>query len=272
MPAVPARGVVLIVGLLASSGCTQPANDSVLQHEDPSSDFSFSLSDCFGFEFQVDYPWLIGPGEAPEGWQFEPVADGRLETAVLLEGLTCNRISVLGFERGPVSMLFEGHSNTIPPESCMGGSWNLFWILNRLYVSDLQVASGLAQAGVPSVHASMKVTSTQDLLSNQNWLVEHNETATQSIINLTTVISVDTRPHALIERFAWENHGELVMLDVEWTNVAADVPPISEISLSPDMLMATAPASPPSVIEYNNRMEARGNLIYRGNLQCDDFT
>lgn len=266
-----ARHLSVFLAALILSGCTQPSEKEIPEQNNPDT-FVLILSDCFGFELQGEYPWLLAPGDSPAGWEFELARDGRLETAVLLEGLHCNRISTLDFERGPLSIVFESHSRAIPPEECRSGSWSLFWILNRLFIDDIEVATALSDIGFPSNYVNVSVSLAETMLAMQDWSIFHPKSGAESTLKFTTVSAFDDQSRMLVERFAWAKNDELMMMDVTWTNRAAEIPTVAEVSLSSEFLMTESSFSPPYIVDFNDKMEARGELVYRGDLACDNFT
>lgn len=53
----------------------------------------------------------------------------------------CERISWGPFERGPVHMLWELHSNVDAPDPCYVGEWNSFRVLQALWIDDAEIAA-----------------------------------------------------------------------------------------------------------------------------------
>src|SRR5882672_5357469 len=73
----------------------------------------FELGHCTGFSGATHaYPQTLAPSKAPAGWGENAVS------FVGLEGFDCHRISIGPFERGPVRIVLDAHTNFSSPSHC----------------------------------------------------------------------------------------------------------------------------------------------------------
>jgi hypothetical protein len=96
----------------------------------------------------------------PTGWS--PQSPPLIQ--VELQILSCQRISVGPFERGPVHLLFETHDNFSPPDSCAkaaGGDYYSALALTQFWIDDAEIAGYLrTKFGLPAQEATFNQSST----------------------------------------------------------------------------------------------------------------
>jgi hypothetical protein len=116
------------------------------------------LTDCIG---QFTDTTLVGdanPGQHPPGWERQ---SDRPTNGVGMDVWKCQRVSWGTYERGPVTMLFESHTNADSPSKCRITATGSESILTSWWISDADLAI-LAQTlyHAPAVFASVNFTST----------------------------------------------------------------------------------------------------------------
>jgi hypothetical protein len=96
------------------------------------------------------------PAQRPPGWKPSPNPTKH----ILIQVLSCDRISLDGFERGPIFFLFEGHSDVDPPAKCVDDTFNPPpRILHQLWISDAELAMHLNTTyGMPAKYAQFNFT------------------------------------------------------------------------------------------------------------------
>src|SRR5688572_20294684 len=94
------------------------------------------LAGCHGWTAYRTYvaPGPAGPGgDLPPGWE---AATAGSPFSVSIDAFRCDRVHIGPFERGPLRLLFESHSNAEFPAACasgLQGTTNL-WVLHQVLV------------------------------------------------------------------------------------------------------------------------------------------
>lgn len=229
----------VVFGVLALAGCNAPAHPAhPAESSSTSATFRSStssstaptinvtlpplnhtrtlqLDDCFGWSAVITNPGPITPGERPSGWN--PAPSDTTFTGQDIQAYRCNRISLGVFERGPIHLMIESHSNADFPEKCTENTEELpeFGIASHIWIDDPEVASYLHnEYGAPVVLAQFNETS-QDAgpstLHTWTWATEGGQPSTMTIPD-------DKESQELVGRFTrnfWANGTSgLIQLDV----------------------------------------------------------
>ena len=112
-------------------------------------------------------PKELYPTEQPSGWK----PRSSPAQSVLFQVFLCDRISLDGFERGPVFFLFEAHSNVNPPPKCIDDTFNPPpRILHELWISDAELAIHLKTTyGMPAEYAQFNFTQSAGPVTEDTW-------------------------------------------------------------------------------------------------------
>ncbi len=105
---------------------------------------------------QTAYPGSVGPGHAPPGWEYQ-LGNG-VGTQVVLMFMDCTEVSLDGFAKGDVKLMFQAHSKANIPDSCFGGH-GIYLILENVVVEDDDLAVALNR----SLHVQVVRASFQDV-------------------------------------------------------------------------------------------------------------
>lgn len=250
------------------SGCAAPAeSEQGPGNPGAASLVSLALSGCFGLDFGLAYIGATGPGDAPKGWTYDPIASEQIGSRVIIEAASCNRVSFLDFERGPVAIMFEHHTKFTPPEACTVGEFSQMSVLNQVLVSDVELAHALQRHGLPARFAEVSATLTETPTQRQDWTWSiENRTSSLSSVGSTIVSPFPP----MTERLAWANESQLMTLDITWRHETPDPPtPIAFGSLTSDML--DGPMNPyVTPADYNMNSSAHGTFRTFRDLVCSE--
>lgn len=169
-----------------------------------------ALSDCEGF--QTGSYWLSAapPTTNPEAW-----ATGNPGTRVILEGWTCNRLSIGPYERGPVHLLLEYTDGISPPENCSTPS-SVSYSLLSLGIDDTVLTSYLASLAVPAYRFNATVTNESlGSLTTREWMWGPDD-KTQSAIRILDDDNQVTAARPVF-RFFWSTLQGVAAMDWAYT-------------------------------------------------------
>jgi hypothetical protein len=111
-------------------------------------DNEIRLQDCLGILTLNEVPPGLVQAVGIDSWQgsIYPVLELRLEVH------QCSRISVAGFERGPIGVVIETHNNRTTPPECQPESAQVRTeVLHRVWVSDPEISEYFAtRFGMPT--------------------------------------------------------------------------------------------------------------------------
>lgn len=172
----------------------------------------FLLSQCTGFVgVSAPLPRALGPGQRPQGW--EPTNPSEPVGYVPVSGYECNRINLGPYERGPVRIVWDGHTNADFPEACMAGkdATTLGLLVNVIMVDDAEIALHLREAyGLPALHSSIDINS-QGVgnLRQLTWAWGNDTKSRMEFVDDGTADSYGRN-----ERFFWEKDSGIGALDL----------------------------------------------------------
>jgi hypothetical protein len=193
------------------------------------------LTQCTGFAgTSVPSPSAAAPGQAPVGWEpTNPAAPAWSAVG----GLDCRRIRVGPYERGPVRIVWDGHTNANPPVRCTAQQAPLTQslVLNAFLVNDAQVAADLRDRyGMPALFADVQVQATAPLLQQEwTWAPPGQPAST-----LTVRSDGGNQSYEGADRFWWPRGAGLGQLDVAYTRSGSQFSPLpSQGTMRPPMLL-----------------------------------
>jgi hypothetical protein len=148
-------GLTLLLGLPGCLGLADPeAPGPPGPPEEPAAPSAglLSGSDCRGVKTSASFRGLAPAGSAPPGWEPGPAVENKLYYLVA----ECRRAATAGFER-PLLFVVESHQRFRAPESCLGGSPGLPYMVSAVWVSDPGVAEAWASRyGLPAAPAHVE--------------------------------------------------------------------------------------------------------------------
>lgn len=171
-----------------------------------------NLNVCQGIEAVRYYPSEVVGAEPPANWSGGPTPFS--EVFILL--LTCERISIGQFERGPIEFVMEVHDNRAPIGDCTKGDYISSEVISAILVEDQDVFGFLKELGLP-VHLAVLEHSLQDaaLTTISEWRFANDDGSWQ--------LKTDTNgnpvgPYDYKYRRFWENrNGGISYMDFELT-------------------------------------------------------
>ena len=119
---------------------------------------SLHLDGCTeGLWSEATAPYALIPVAPPKGWQ----PDSTQTVSIQLLLYKCERISIGPYSRGPVFIMLEAVSGGEPPSACQQGHPNGNPVLNKVWLSDSDVASYMkGQFNLPAEYAEINLTLT----------------------------------------------------------------------------------------------------------------
>lgn len=182
---------------------------------------------------------LGGPSPRPEGWGSSTTPGFTYQ----LSGWRCEWASVGPFERGPIHLLFDGHSNADVPLDCTKdnvGTTSLL-VLSSIWTEDAELAAWLAQTyGLPvyvSEFGDVDNGSAPLLVHEWSWGVGR-ETSRIAVIDDGTHLGTSR----LAERFFWQpSEGGISWLEISTDGKKSQGDRMAYGEAKPPMLLASRP-------------------------------
>ncbi|MHB1262262.1 MAG: hypothetical protein ACYC2H_11170 [Thermoplasmatota archaeon] len=229
-----------------------------------------TLNECLGVGTLFMLPVVMTPvrSEVPPGW----AGSGRILNDYRVTVVQCQRIAVGPYERGPIHVLVETHSDATPPDACMefeSGFFN-YAIMRSFWLDDEELVSYL--------NAALNMPTRFGVFG-------YNETSTGSVAAYTwdwrapgfqrsdlTFSKTEVIPGGAPEviRMFWHDGAHVSFLDVkEDTKQPIGNPPQTHGTLSEPLMVGGTPfetnAGVFSLVEPGNY----DGPIYRfGDLEC----
>jgi hypothetical protein len=200
------------------------STDGTMQPPMEEAPLTLLLNNCLGWTTVLNYPGPTAPGPRPEGW--EAASPDTLITGISIQAYECNRVAIGAFERGPLHVLYEAHSNADIPEACYEGLAGItsVGILTAFILDDAELVAFLqSELKLPAVFGTITDDATAvgpGAVHTWTWQVEGNEQST-----LTLPESGDTSGSGVLpERLFWENNGTLHQIDLAPLDHGPQVP------------------------------------------------
>lgn len=192
---------------------------------------------------------------------------------VTLLGYECNRIQVGPFERGPIRIVFDGHTNADIPPTCdqnRTGATHVH-IVNAFLVDDAEIAVFLSQEfGLPTFFADIGATSQgTGELTQRTWTWGLPGQASSS---LSFPDDGNYAAYPIVDRIYWERPGGgLGMLDFTYDR---DGPLLTDRegygTMNPPMLWAQMPSGEfEGPVVYFPSMEGSGAITLYDDSLCE---
>jgi hypothetical protein len=197
-----------------------------------------AFNDCRGGGVHFDLPSQFFETSRPPGW--DPTVDDHTE--VYYDFVVCERVGVLHFERGPLQILFEHHTDLRYPQDCQAGA-NRLHGLQRVWVDDPELAAGLARAfGLPTSIATFSFANTTSAGLNQaTWSWGPPGMSPSTVSLRYTGDDTDSAGNGPVIRMAYWNWTHLGLLDkVEQNRDPFGTVPLHEAHMQPPTLAGEA--------------------------------
>lgn len=198
-----------------------------------------ALDGCTGMTTWAFFPGN-GPGAPPDGC--EPTQEGA--SSVLYHMMRCQHVGWGPFERGPVHLIWESHTNGDYPVRCEEGTWNRRAVLAQVWLDDPELAGWLGDTfGLTTVLADFRV-SEGNMTPAGTYRTEWRfaaEDSPESRMTVGEAIEFDAFPEEVISRVAWSANATWYILDLlgsYWYSNGAV--PIATGNLEPPALYAAA--------------------------------
>jgi hypothetical protein len=231
-----AAGILLLVVASLSAGCFEragPSGEGPTSSDAPTASMTTSSAStstpgpdnstkadpeliqtgCTSWRIVRQFYGTGSPGTRPPGW--EPADATAVITGIEVYGFNCQRVSVGPFERGPVQMVLEMHTNVSFPAACLEGAdpFVIPAVLQSIWVNDAEIAGYLRQEyGMPTFFADIQQedTSLQAVNAHEVSWGEPGQPASV----LTTVDDAEDRTgDSLPYRLAWPVGSAVWLLD-----------------------------------------------------------
>ncbi|MCA1810966.1 MAG: hypothetical protein LC623_03020 [Halobacteriales archaeon] len=233
---------VVLAGCSGKQTETSPSSHSFTSETNPRFQKELQLTNCTSWLVLVNFPAGMAPGQPPPGWQ--PGSPLNLISRVIMQEYHCNRIAIGPYERGPVNLLLESHTNAAYPANCTSSAtvFTNFYVISSLWIDDPDIAGYLntTMAGLPIHVTSFQVSdqATGPLL-DRTW--QWGPTQPPS----TLTIHDDQRYEAhepWHDRFFWPRGNGIGVMQIDATGPGAAGPYASrpvEGTMQPPMLLAS---------------------------------
>lgn len=259
------RLAVLLLGFLLA-GCADPASVAEPPSETQAPPQRFLLSQCTSF---VGEHYLFpGPSQAPQGWEpRDPLKPGW----VFVSGYECNRIHLGPYERGPVRIVWDGHTNADFPPACVEGMKHptARLLLNVILVDDAEIAAYLSDAyGLPTFHSPIGIAGQSANAPRQLTWTWGNGTKSQ--LNFVDDGTAGEGPRD--ERLFWEKDGGIAALDLAHDgkgSAVADRFGYGQMG-SPMLLADVAGGVFSGTVRHSFGIETEANVRFYRDLGCED--
>jgi len=191
----------------ASSNPTLPADPS---NNSTAEAQTAHFVDCQRLASTRDFPLDSSPGSPPGNWSSQTGPKSR----IYMLFLKCERISWGNFERGPISIIFEAHTNLEYPEKCAAGTADLLAAMHAVWTDDSQVAAYLNETyGLVVRFAQVRNNDTRtDLMQHVDWQWSVGGQP-ESVISFDQAIITPSPAHDDL-RFAWFHGSSVWIMDL----------------------------------------------------------
>lgn len=219
----------LLLAGCAGDGPGTPAPQPAAAPPAPAPLAGLVLDGCVGWSAFEVVPAPLHPGTRPAGWA---APSPGVDASVALLGLACQRMAIGPFERGPVRVLFESHTNAEVPAACAADrdGFVALSVLASVWVEDAEVAAHLAQVyGMPAREGVFSG-------SGQAWSWGPPG-APASTVQVMDEAAAPQPSHAA-DRFFWANGTGLGALELRHDATRPAVPHAAAGEMAPPMLLA----------------------------------
>lgn len=227
---------------------------------------------CQGLEstiFFYDNVVDLDDGQTPPGWEPSPTQDDRY----FFQVNRCERVSIGGFERGPVSFLLETHTAVSPPPACeeFNAGFEDMKVLLGLWVDDPELATFLAQTyslPVEFAEFSIEVSAQADGQEHKwTWKADGEESSLTAYRP-----GGDEGPSTYLNRFVWHNGTGVSFMDLKGVDVITAAPSPAAGVLAPPMKYAQGTSRPyAGIASVWNQGDHDGPIFRFGDMECKDL-
>lgn len=270
-PALLVYGIVL----LTLGGCLSPSPNrpsvtstsiSTIWSENATEPRTVAFNECHGLGTAHLFPGDTSPGQPPANWSQHQGFGSDIHLAIY----ECDRISWGPFERGPISMVWETHTNVRPPERCDEGARDQFSVLHALWMNDELVLQYVNSTyGLPTRFAQFANNDTRTSQTQHvdwTWQVPGYPA---SRLQYDQALVTPGRARA-IERMAWIQNSTVWTLDLDQQRTLTN----GQTVLTPGTLQPPTLYSESGETQYLGRgaasldAELSATLKKFGDLEC----
>jgi len=229
------------------------------------------LNNCTGWYAVRSYVGSTGPGARPEGWEAAPVTD--ILSGNSIEAYSCARLSLGRFERGPIHVMFETHSNADFPPACVAElpANTSPSVLVNLWVDDSEIGAFMQETyGLPIQVGSFEEAQTDaevGTLHTWTWAVEGGEDSTITIPDDEQPVNQGDH----VRRLFWQRESAVLQLEVDLDDLGPNVPPVGFGMFQPPMVMASDTAGIfADTVGWFPQREAAGTFAFYNDMRCEE--
>jgi hypothetical protein len=227
------------------------------------------LQDCKGILTLNEVPRSIVQTPGINTWTESPYPIVELRIEIHL----CNRISVAGFERGPIALVLETHNNRTAPAKCLPESTQIQTeVLHKAWLSDDEIVETLAaKFGMPTGFL-------QELKDVGSSLGYRDEIAfkiagRENALRISIAEGVGSSTQNAEVRFYWNaSDGKLGLMDFHATTTSKSGNlPITIGSIAPPLLASAV--GDPVYVGYGGSFansDATGTIHIYGDAKCEN--
>ncbi|HUR60996.1 MAG TPA: hypothetical protein VM286_01350 [Candidatus Thermoplasmatota archaeon] len=208
----------------------------------------------------------FGPGTVPPEWN----RSAGVGSAVKVEVLQCSKISWDQYER-PVSLVLELHSKGEWPQKCMDADVDFLYFVERILVSDSDLANYLAQEyNLPAEKANISLVTRnvgEAVIYDWKWRTEGND---ESLLRFENT-PFDNSSSTSTERLIWMDGHGLDALDLKRTYTGGLEPLFATGTMAAPMLYSQAMPTTTyvGVANVGTTYHATSTLTRYGDEQCE---
>lgn len=171
---------------------------------------AIAFTECTGGASLFDTSADLYPGRRPPGWEESAIRS----TSIDVRTFSCQRMAVGPFERGPIQIAIEHHSNFHLPESCGEGDFTYPQVMSFIHVSDADIAGYLAGSlGMPASAATFTVSQTPGPASIEEWSWQPE--GSEPYVLRLPITDLNRQFGHLVERVIWFNATNLGYMDLD---------------------------------------------------------
>jgi hypothetical protein len=206
------------------------------------------------------------PGRPPAGW---PPAPGGVGSDTYVDAFQCARVSWGPYERGPINMIMETHTNLDAPAKCRTGTFDVQEALASWWVGDADLAVYLNKTlGLNVRHANVDIKTTTmsgTTAISATWSDESSKPSSMASQEIDQ--AEGTLP--LVHRIFWNAHGGIVQFDLRNAPTFSNLQPaVIPTTMNPPMLNSQLPSPFMARATLAPQDSVTGTLVHYGDLQC----
>lgn len=262
-----AVGVFIGFCLIMASGClgapegdegAEPAGiDSAGPEQLP---LALFFSECQG-EISTSYlPAALNDPPVPAGYEYDTEVNG-----FYLKAFECSRVGVGEFERGPIRIIMEGHTNYVPPSECARGDFDRANVLANFWINDQELAVYLLNLGLPATFAEITLEEIPDG-GPRTWIWSGGGSESRLSVSNN---HVDSGTTDFTTRLYWFINDSIAFLDFNYSGPYDLTTPAWGLISPPAAFAVAGPTSWHGLANTLATMDITGEFSWFGDLDCE---